>query len=111
MEGLRKIDKEIFTLVNQVRQDPKSFVPQIEKVLAQLDGDVIRREGKTNIRTNEGAKAVKEAIEYLKKAPAVDAVRWSPELAQSCSLHVEDIGPKGLMQHESSQGQTVKDRI
>jgi len=33
--------------------------------MKQLDGDVIRREGKTNVRTNEGAKAVKEAIDYL----------------------------------------------
>lgn len=76
-----------------------------------MDGDVIRREGKTNIRTNEGEKAVKEAIEYLKKAQSCEPLKWQPELAKSCKEHVEDIGPKGLMQHESSKGATVKERI
>jgi hypothetical protein len=34
-------------------------------MLDQFDGDVLKREGKTNLRTNEGPKAVREAIEYL----------------------------------------------
>ena len=76
-----------------------------------MDGDVIRREGKTNIRTNEGVKAVKEAIDYLRKAQRCEALKWNSDLAKSCKEHVEDIGPKGLMQHESSKGQTVKERI
>lgn len=68
MDKVPKLDKEIFSMINKVREDPKSFIPQLEKLLLQLDGDVIRREGKTNIRTNEGAKAVREAIDYLQKA-------------------------------------------
>ena len=76
-----------------------------------MDGDLIRREGKTNIRTNEGLKAVKEALEYLKKAPKCEPLLWNADLAKSCKDHVEDIGPKGLMQHESSKGATVKERI
>lgn len=111
MEIKTKIDKEIFDMVNKVRNDPKSFVPYLEKVLSQLDGDVIRREGKANIKTNEGAKAVKEAIEYLNKAPRAEALTWSPELAKACKEHVEDTGPKGLMQHEGSKGTTVKERL
>jgi uncharacterized protein YkwD len=80
-------------------------------VLNQLDGEVIRREGKTNIRTNEGAKAVKEAIEYLGKAEKVPPVVWSKELAKACKEHVDDVGPKGIMSHEGSKGTTVKERI
>ncbi len=60
-----KVDKEIFTLLNQVRANPQSFIPSLQKMLDQFDGDVLKREGKTNLRTNEGPKAVREAIEYL----------------------------------------------
>lgn len=112
MDRVQRLDKEIFNLVNQVRQDPKSIVSYLERMLANLDGEVLKREGKTNIRTNEGAKAVAEAIEYLQRAEKnLPQLRWSEELALCCKQHVEDIGPKGLMQHESSQGATVKERI
>lgn len=79
--------------------------------MQSLDGDVLKRENKTNIRTNEGAKAVKEAIDYLSKADRAQALKWQDDLARCCKEHVEDTGPKGLMQHESSKGATVKERI
>jgi uncharacterized protein YkwD len=72
---------------------------------------VIKREGKTNIRTNEGSKAVKEAMEFLNKVDHADALKWNNELWKACKEHVEDTGPKGLMQHEGSKGATVKERI
>lgn len=106
-----KLDREVFELVNKVRQDPRGFIQSLNKVLNQLDGEVIKREGKTNIRTNEGAKAVKEAIEYLNKADKAPPLVWSMELSKACKEHVSDVGPKGLMQHEGSNGTTVKERI
>lgn len=72
---------------------------------------MIKREGKSNIRTNEGAKAVTEAIEYLNRADKSPLLVWNNLLARACREHVEDIGPKGLMQHEGSTGTTVKERI
>lgn len=44
------------------------MVPVLERMLQNMDGEVLKREGKTNIRTNEGAKAVREAIDYLNRA-------------------------------------------
>ena len=57
-----KVDKDIYRLLNETRADPKSFVPHLQKLLECFDGEVLKREGKTNLRTNEGPKAVKEAI-------------------------------------------------
>jgi uncharacterized protein YkwD len=82
-------------------------------MLECFDGEVLKREGKTNLRTNEGPKAVKEAIEYLQsKAEKIpEPLRWSEELAKASKEHVEDTGPKGMLTHESSSGGTVKDRL
>lgn len=71
----------------------------------------MKREGKVNLRTNEGVKAVKEAIEYLKKAEKCDPLKWSNELAQAAKNHTEDTGPKGMISHEGSNGSTVKERL
>jgi len=60
-----RVDKEIYSLLNKTRADPKSFIPHLQKLIECFDGEVLKREGKTNLRTNEGPKAVREAIEYL----------------------------------------------
>ena len=37
---------------------------------------------------------------------------WKDPLAQASKVHVEDIGPRGLIQHDSSDGRTgVKERL
>lgn len=38
-------------------------------------------------------------------------MRWNEELYTAAREHVQDIGPKGLVQHESSDGTTVKERL
>lgn len=60
-----KVDKDLYHLLNSVRANPQSFIPHLQKMLDSFDGEVLKREGKTNLRTNEGPKAVREAIEYL----------------------------------------------
>jgi uncharacterized protein YkwD len=83
----------------------------LQTTLGNFDGEVLKREGKTNLRTNEGPKAVKEAIDYLGKAEKCEPLKWSAELAKAGKEHVEDTGPKGLLSHEGSSGSSVKDRI
>ena len=71
----------------------------------------MKREGKTNLRTNEGVNAVKEAIDYLQNVNMAEALKWSTELAKPAKDHAEDTGAKGLLSHEGSDGSTVKDRL
>jgi hypothetical protein len=63
-----KVDREIFELLNKTRANPLSFKPHLDTMLGQFDGDILKRDGKTNLRTNEGPKAVREAIDYLNRA-------------------------------------------
>ena len=65
MESVPKLDQEIFQQLNKLRADPRSFIPSLQTLITKFEGDVLKREGKTNLRTNEGVNAVKEAIEYL----------------------------------------------
>lgn len=58
MGDVSRMDNEIFNQINKVRNDPKSFVDYLKNVLNKFDGDVLKRDGKTNLRTNEGQRAV-----------------------------------------------------
>ena len=59
-----EVDRLIFTLHNDVRRNPKQLVPDLEAMLENFDGNLLKREGKVTLRTKDGPDAVKEAIEY-----------------------------------------------
>lgn len=104
-------DRQIFELINRVRQEPKIFIPHLQELLGRFEGFLQKQPGKTTLRTKEGAAAVKEAIEYLNKLAPTLPLKWHVELYTAARQHVLDIGPKGLVQHESSDGTSVKERL
>ena len=59
----------------------------------------------------EGDNIFKEAIQFLKSLPPLKPLQWDPNLARSAQEHVEDIGPKGLLLYQSSDGTEPEDRI
>jgi ribose 5-phosphate isomerase len=65
------MDREIFELHNNLRQDPKKLVEPLKEMLGQFDGMLLKRPGKVTLRTKEGADAVKEAIEFLEQQTSI----------------------------------------
>ena len=59
----------------------------------------------------EGDNVFKEAIQFLKSLPPLKPLQWDPNLARSAQEHVDDIGPKGLLLYQSSDGTEPEDRI
>ena len=73
---------------------------------------LLKREGKVTLRTKEGVDAVKEAIEFCKKQTPMQPLRWADAISKASADNIKDIGPKGLIQHDSSDGRTgVKERL
>ena len=59
----------------------------------------------------EGEEVFNEAINYLKNLRPLQPLIWEDALAQSAQEHVDDIGPKGLLLYQSSDGTEPEDRI
>ena len=59
----------------------------------------------------EGDQVFKEAIQFLKSLSPLPPLIWDKNLAQSALEHVSDIGPKGLLLYQSSDGTEPEDRI
>ena len=64
--NISEIDKQIFEYHNNIRKDPKMLIPDLEEMINQFDGMLLKRPGKVTLRTKEGVDAVNEAIEFLK---------------------------------------------
>ena len=59
----------------------------------------------------EGNKVFKEAIDFLKNLSPLEPLHWDENLFKSAKEHVDDIGPKGLLLYQSSDGTEPEDRI
>ena len=59
----------------------------------------------------EGDNVFKEAIQFLKTLTPLKPLQWDQNLARSAQEHVDDIGPKGLLLYQSSDGTEPEDRI
>ena len=59
----------------------------------------------------EGDAVFKEAILFLKSLPSLPPLTWDENLCKSAQEHVNDIGPKGLLLYQSSDGTEPEDRI
>ena len=59
----------------------------------------------------EGDAVFKEAISFLKSLPSLPPLTWDVNLCKSAQEHVNDIGPKGLLLYQSSDGTEPEDRI
>lgn len=59
----------------------------------------------------EGEKVFDEAIHFLRNLKPLKPLIWDENLAKSAQEHVDDIGPKGLLLYQSSDGTEPEDRI
>ena len=86
---------------------------KLELVRTYLDPDtnVLSEPNKIQIQMVEGDNVFKEAIQFLKSLPPLQPLQWDQNLARSAQEHVDDIGPKGLLLYQSSDGTEPEDRI
>lgn len=109
--AMSKKELEVITEMNLARTKPAEYAKFVEAHLRSFDGDKIYREGGANIMTQEGTAAVKEAIEFLKKAKPLPALTSSEGLALASRDHVNDTGPQGLTGHNGTDGSKPHERI
>lgn len=106
------IERAVLAELNAVRTDPAAYATKLQMLLLpHFDGKVLRRPGRTAIRTHEGAAAVREAVTALRAIPPGPAVRLSPAMSNGARDHVEDQGPRGAFGHTGSDGSTFAVRV
>lgn len=87
---------DFFNEQNHVRQNPKSLVPYLQSKLQYFDGNVLWELGKSGgVQTQEGPKAVQEAIGFLLQANPLKPFELKNGLSMSAEDHAKDIGETG----------------
>ena len=105
--------RNIYNLINRFRRNPRDLANHLERIKKYLDTstNILSEPDKIQTQMVEGEEVCNEAINYLKKLRPLQPLIWEDALAQSAQEHVDDIGPKGLLLYQSSDGTEPEDRI
>jgi uncharacterized protein YkwD len=106
------LERAVLEETNLVRTNPSAYAEHLEPMLDWFRGDVMFRPGSdVGIRTEEGRKAVREAIAFLKRAQPVPPLSWSTGLSRAARDHARDQGAAGSTGHRGSDGSTMGQRM
>ena len=112
-EDYAEKSRTIFNLINKYRANPRELARHLERLKKYVDTstNILSEPDKIQIQMVEGVDVFNEAINYLRALRPLEPLQWEDALAASAQEHVDDIGPKGLLLYQSSDGTEPEDRI
>lgn len=106
------LERELLAEINFARTRPREYAERLREYRALFRGKVVRYPGnEAGLLTQEGTRAVDDAIDFLERQEALPSLDFAPLLARAAGDHVAAQGPSGATGHLSSDGAGPSDRV
>jgi uncharacterized protein YkwD len=107
MKDYRKLAKEVFDRINSIRAKPSAYVQDFVKMSKKFNGNVY--DG--HLRTQEGAAAVLEVIDFLSTQASLPAIELHKGLQKSVEDFANELSQTGGVSHKDKNGEEAAARI
>ena len=98
---MKKIQTEILEASSRIRTHPDEYISILEDMVGWFKGNTMNRPGRIGLDTEEGPKAVKEAIKFLKKQKALCALTPSEKISKASADHATELSKLQALSHTS----------
>ncbi|EGR31942.1 scp-like extracellular, putative [Ichthyophthirius multifiliis] len=102
---------QVFNEQNKIRQNPKSYIGNLERMLGFFKGNTLYLPGQIPLQTNEGPSAVRDCMNFLNRQQSLEPLKLNDQMSKAAQDHANDIGPKGITGHNGSDGSTMTSRL
>jgi uncharacterized protein YkwD len=111
LDYLSRLEADIVREHNLARGNPEEYAAHLAELRRFFDGRLLRLPGEIPLRTQEGVRAVDEAIAFLRAADPVPPMTASRGMSLGARDHVRDSGPRGRTDHVGTDGSNPWDRV
>jgi uncharacterized protein YkwD len=106
------IEAAVLAEINFARTRPQDYAERLREYRRYFRGKIVWYPGNPDgLRTEEGTRAVDEAIRFLERQPPLEPIGPAPLLARAARDHVREQGPRGGTGHYSADGANPRDRV
>ena len=104
-------ERQVVAEMSLARTQPKRYATYLRALRPYFNGTRFEEPGKVTMLTNEGVRALDEAIAFLEAAEPQGPLAWSESLYLAARDHAMDQSRSGATGHSGSDGSSMSQRI
>ncbi len=104
------LEQEVLKEINLARTRPAEYAAYLEELRPYFQGKEYRRPGRTGIMTEEGTRALEEAISFLRAAKPLPPLALSRGMCSGARELVKDQSGTDVTGHKGSDGSFCEQR-